>query len=62
MIVKELIIHLLNYNMDAEVEVIAMNIPQKFSIVYGDSEGCTKKECDSVGFYVNNLNQKESQY
>jgi hypothetical protein len=59
--VKELIKKLRTYNQDAEVSVIAMNKEFEFSLVYGDSDGVTKEQCDSVSFYVDELCAGEQQ-
>lgn len=53
--VKELIIKLLDYNKEAKIDVIANNKSNEFSITFGSSEGCTKKNCDTVSFYVDSL-------
>lgn len=41
--VKELITKLLEYNMDAEISVVAHCKNEKFTLSYGSSEGVTKK-------------------
>jgi hypothetical protein len=58
--VSELVEQLGNYNPDADVDVIAMNKRQDFSLTYGDCEGATKENCAVVSFYVDELNQSES--
>ena len=58
--VSQLIKKLEEYNPDAEVDVIAMNRRQEFTITYGDGEGCTKEICSHVSFYVDKLNQSEA--
>lgn len=61
MTVKNLIIKLLEYNMDAEVNVVAKNKGFEFSMSYGSSEGVTKKTADNVSFYVDELNTNDEQ-
>lgn len=53
--VKELIIKLLDYNNEAKIDVVANNKSNEFSIAFGTDEGCTKKNCDIVSFYVESL-------
>lgn len=57
--VKELITKLLDYNMEAEVEVITDCYPREWSFSYGTVEGCTKANCDTVSFYVESPNNQE---
>ena len=61
MTVKNLIIKLLEYNMDADVKVVAKNKEFDFSMSYGSSEGVTKKNADNVSFYVDELNTNDEQ-
>ncbi len=42
------------------MKVLAHNGDQGFSICYGDSEGCTKLDCETVSIYVDALNESES--
>lgn len=53
--VKHLIKELLEYNLDAEISVVAHCKKEEFTITYGNSEGCTKQNCDSVSFYLDRL-------
>ena len=55
MTVKELITKLLDYNMDAEISVVAHCKQEEFTLSYGSSEGVTKKTCDTVSLYVDRL-------
>ena len=48
MTVKDLIVNLLDYDMEAEVKVVALNTMSDFDISYGTSEGCEKHKCDTV--------------
>lgn len=59
--VKELISQLLDYNMEADVNVIAHCKAFDFSIVFGGSEGVEKHNTDMVSFYVDELCTKEDQ-
>jgi|SRR5271157_1406718 len=52
---KEMIAKLQQYNPEAEFEVVAYNRVFDFSITYGNSEGCTKENCDKVGPYIDEL-------
>ncbi|MFA5434173.1 MAG: hypothetical protein WC319_15115 [Candidatus Paceibacterota bacterium] len=55
MTVKELITKLLNYNMNAEISVVAHCKQEEFTLSYGSSEGVTKENCDTVSIYVDRL-------
>lgn len=57
---KELIKKLKEYNEDAEVKVVAHCKSFPFSLSYGSSEGVTKKNCDSISFYVDELCTSEN--
>lgn len=57
---KELIKKLKEYNENAEVKVVAHCKPFPFSISYGSSEGVTKKNCDSISLYVDELCTSEN--
>lgn len=59
--VKELISQLLDYNMEADVNVIAHCKAFDYSIVFGSSEGVQKKNADIVSLYVDELCTKEEQ-
>jgi hypothetical protein len=56
---RNLFKELLDYNLDAEVNVIAHCTPYKFSLSYGSSEGVEKSNCDEISFYVDALNTDE---
>ena len=55
MIVKELITKLLDYNMDAEISVVAHCRQEEFTLSSGGAEGQTRKNCDTVSLYVDRL-------
>lgn len=57
--VKNLIKHLLEFNMEANVDVIVDSYPKEWSICFGGYDGCTKENCDSVSFYVESPNSQE---
>jgi len=48
--VKELIVKLLDYNLDASIEVIVDYHPKDFKILFGGTDGGKKKDCDIVSF------------
>ena len=55
MIVKDLITKLLDYNMNAEISVVAHCRQEEFTLSCGSSEGVTKENCDTVSIYVDRL-------
>ena len=55
MTVKELIKKLLDYNMEAEVKVIAHCKKYDYSITIGGAEGIEKHNTKEVSFYVDEL-------
>lgn len=57
--VKEVISKLAEYNQEAEFKVIANNRKQDFSFVFGDSEGCNKLNCSTMGLYLDKTCQSE---
>jgi len=59
--VRELINQLGDYNQDAEVDIIVHNRKENFSLSFGSGEGCTKKNCSSVSFYIDRLCTKDNQ-
>lgn len=59
--VRDLIKELLDYNMDAEVSVIAHCKKEKFSMSYGGGEGMSKEHCNDVGIYVDRLCSDEQE-
>jgi hypothetical protein len=58
--VRDLIKKLLNYDLDAEISVIAHNTKEKFTISYSGDEGSTEKNCESVSLYVDRLCANET--
>ena len=60
MTVKNLIKELLDYNMDAEVKVIAHCQKYDYSITIGGSEGVEKNNTKEVSFYVDELCNNEN--
>ena len=59
--VSEIIEALKEYNPDAEMHVVVNCQREAFSITYGSSEGVTMETADSVSFYVDRLNQGETE-
>ncbi len=57
--VKELIKELEQYNPDAEMETIADNRKQRFSLTFGGGDGATKMNCESVSIYLDDMNSSE---
>jgi hypothetical protein len=58
--VKELINKLLDYNMEAEVKVIAHSKEYDYSITFGGAEGVEKHNTKEVSFYVDELCTNET--
>ena len=56
---KDLMKQLCGYNQEADVSVIVHNKREEFSLSCGGGDGCTKENCSSVGFYVDNLNGQD---
>lgn len=59
--VKDLIKELLDYNMEADVSVIAHNKEHDFSISFSGSEGVLKNQTEEVSFYVDELCKNDNQ-
>lgn len=61
--VKDLITKLLDYNLDAEISVVAHCRQEEFTIASGGAEGQTKMNCDTVSLYVDRLctNEKSNE-
>jgi len=57
--VKEVIAKLLEYNQEADFEIITDGSNLEFSFVHGTAEGCTKVNCSKVGLYLNETCQNE---
>ena len=58
MTVRELIEKLKVFNQDAIV-FIGDNIDNELDISWGGSEGCTKEDCEDVGFNIKGKNNVE---
>ena len=58
--IKELRDILKEYNQEAEVDVIAHNKKQEFSLCWGGGDGCSREDADEVSFYCDGLNNNES--
>lgn len=58
--VREVIRRLLEYNLDAEFEVISDNRVQDFEFAIGSSEGVEPKNCESVSIYVVDKNTEDN--
>ena len=57
--VKEVIAKLLEYNQEADFEIITDGSNLEFTFVHGTAEGCTKENCSMVGLYLNEIYQNE---
>lgn len=57
--VKEFIEILNEYDSEAQFEVVLNGCPKVFGFAYGTSEGCTKKNCDTVWLEINTYESKE---
>jgi hypothetical protein len=57
---RDLIKKLLNYNLDAEINVIAHCKKHDFTITWGSAEGMTKGNAEDVSFYVDELCNDEN--
>jgi hypothetical protein len=58
--VRDLQTKLSRFNQDAEIEIVVNNYPQKFSVLFGTSEGCTPENCEQVSFYVEHMCESEN--
>lgn len=59
MTVRELIEELKAFNQDAIV-FIGDNIDNELDISWGGAEGCTKEDCEDVGFNIKGKNNIEN--
>jgi len=59
--VKKLIKELLDYNMEAEVKVVANHKKYDYSIDFGGKEGVEKHNTKEVSFYVDEACKKENE-
>ena len=59
MTVRELIEELKTFNQDAIV-FIGDNIGNELDISWGGAEGCTKEDCEDVGFNIKGKNNIEN--
>lgn len=58
--VKELINKLLDYNMEAEVKVVANHNKYDYSIAFGGKEGIEEHNAKEVFFYVVEIGTNET--
>ena len=56
---RDVIKTLLDYNPDADVEVVINNKGYDFSFSWGSSDGVTKANCDIVSLFVDEFNISE---
>jgi hypothetical protein len=59
MTVKQIRKKLEDYNEDAEFVVVVRNNPVEFEICFGNSEGVTKQNCESVCIYVESSEEQK---
>ena len=55
MTVKEIIDKLSKYNLEAEINVVVDGYTRPFTICFGDSEGATKTNCETVDLMVDDI-------
>ena len=55
MTVKEIIDKLSKYNLDAEINIIVDGYTRSFTICFGDLEGVTKTNCETVDLMVDDI-------
>ena len=56
--VYELIEKLNRYNPKADIKICVNGKPKEFEICYGDSDGCTPANCDSVVFMIDTSTER----
>lgn len=59
--VKELMLKLLEFNQEADVNVVVNNKEERFSIAWGNSEGVQKHSAEVVSLYVDRMCKNESE-
>ena len=58
MTVKELINKLNEYNLDAEINIVVDGLDRPFEICFGNSEGVTKTNCETVDLMVDDIGEE----
>lgn len=58
MTVKEIIDKLSEYNSEAKINVVVDGYARPFTICFGDSEGVTKTNCETVNLMVGGINDE----
>ena len=58
MTVKEIIDKLSKYNLEAEINVVVDGYARPFTICFGDSEGVTKTNCETVDLTVGDIGEE----
>ena len=58
MTVKEIIDKLSKYNLEAEINVVVDGYTRPFTICFGDSEGVTKTNCETVDLMVGDIGEE----
>ena len=57
MTVKEIIDKLNEYNLEAEINVVVGGFDRPFEICFGNSEGVTKANCETVDLMVDDISE-----
>ena len=58
MTVKEIIDKLSEYNFEAEINVVVDGYVRPYTICFGNSEGVTKTNCETVDLMVGDINEE----
>ena len=57
MTVKEMINKLSEYNLDAKFNIVVGGLDRPFEICFGNSEGVTKANCETVDLTVDDISE-----
>lgn len=60
MTVKEIIDKLSEYNLDAKFNIVVDGLDRPFEICFGNSEGVTKTNCETVDLMVDDIGDEVS--
>lgn len=56
--VREMVAKLNEFNPDADLQVVVRSQPQQYEVTYGDSEGSTKMNCETVSLMVDTPSER----
>lgn len=59
MTVKEIIDKLSEYNLDAKFNIVVDGFDRPFEICFGNSEGVTKTNCETVDLMVDDIGEED---